>query len=181
MKKTVYKKTILVGTDYSKSAENALNYALMLAERIKASVLLLHVFEFPIVHTNSGMYMVDYKQVKKHDLNKLERVKNKALRSFPHASIETINTTDRIQDVIKDLAKKKKIDMVVLGLETKSAIAKFMQGSTGINIASKIDCPVIIVPEKYKEHLWVWVRFRAMTQTFHSAIPETSLKRSERT
>lgn len=152
MKKTLHKKTILVGIDYSKSSENALHYALLLAERVKASVLLLHVFEFPIVHTNSGMYMVDYKEIKKRDLTKLEKLKEKAVKLFPAAVIDTMNTTDRIQDVIKDLSQKKKIDMVVLGLETKSAISKFMHGSTGINIASKIDCPVIIVPEKYKEH-----------------------------
>jgi nucleotide-binding universal stress UspA family protein len=152
MKKTLYKKIILVGIDYSKSSENALQYALLLAERTAASVLLLHVFEFPIVHTNSGMYMVDYKEVKKRDLNKLEKVRAKALLNFPAASIDIMNTTDRIQEVIKDLSQKKKIEMVVLGLETKSAISKFMQGSTGVNIASKIDCPVVIVPEKYKTH-----------------------------
>jgi nucleotide-binding universal stress UspA family protein len=152
MKKSIHKHQILVGIDYSKSSENALRYALLLADRIGASIILLHIFEFPMVHTNSGLYMVDYKDVKKRDLAKLEKVKNKALKTFPNAVIETMSTTDRIQDVIKDFAGSKKIDMVVLGLETKSAITKFMQGSTGVNIASKVDCPVIIVPEKYKEH-----------------------------
>jgi nucleotide-binding universal stress UspA family protein len=152
MKKKITHKKILVGIDYSKSSENALRYAQQMAERMSASIILLHVFEFPIVHTNSGMYMVDYKEVKKRDLAKLERVKNKALKNFPEITIETMNTTDRVQDVIKDLAGKKKIDLIVLGLETKSSISKFIQGSTGVNLASKIECPVVIVPEKYKVH-----------------------------
>ena len=109
MKKKITHKKILVGIDYSKSSENALRYAQQMAERMSASIILLHVFEFPIVHTNSGMYMVDYKEVKKRDLAKLERVKNKALKNFPEITIETMNTTDRVQDVIKDLAGKKKL------------------------------------------------------------------------
>ncbi len=146
------KKKILVGIDYTKSSENALNYALMLAERSKATVVLLHVFQFPVVHTNSGLYVLDYKVAKKEDLTKLEHVKEKALKKYPKATIETINTTDSIKDFIKELVKKKEIDYVVLGLETKSAISKLIYGSTGIGLTSKIDCPVIIVPEKYKQH-----------------------------
>ena len=65
--------TILVGIDYTKSSENALNYALMLAQRTNAKVTLLHVFEFPVMHTNSGLYIVDYKLVKANDLEKLEK------------------------------------------------------------------------------------------------------------
>lgn len=151
MKKNT-KKRILVGIDYTKSSENALNYALMLAERSNASVILLHVFEFPIVHTNSGLYVVDYKAIKASDFEKLEKVKAKALKNYPKATIDCINTTDTIKEVVKDLAGKKKIDYVVLGLQTKDAISKFIYGTTGVNLSAKIDCPVIIVPEKYTQH-----------------------------
>lgn len=143
---------ILVGIDYTKSSENALNYALMLAERTNAKVTLLHVFEFPVMHTNSGLYIVDYKLVKANDLEKLEKVKNKALKKFPLATIECINTTDTLKSFIKDLAKKKVVDYVVLGLQTKDKISKLLYSTTGVNLSTKIDCPVIIVPEKYTQH-----------------------------
>lgn len=144
--------TILVGIDYTKSSENALNYALMLAERTNAKVTLLHVFEFPVMHTNSGLYVVDYKAVKAGDLEKLEKVKNKALKKFPTANIECINTTDTLKSFIKDLAKKKNVDYVVLGLQTKDKLSKLLYSTTGVNLSTKIDCPVIIVPEKYTQH-----------------------------
>ena len=54
------KQSILVGIDFTKSSENALNYAIMLAEKSKAALLLFHVFDTPIVHTNSGAYFVEY-------------------------------------------------------------------------------------------------------------------------
>lgn len=146
------KKRILVGIDYTKSSENALNYALLLAKKSNASISLLHIFEFPLIHTNSGLYVVDYKLVKDRDLRKLEHVKSKALKKFPGANIECINTTDTIKSFVKDLAKKKKVDYVVMGLETKNKISKYIYGSTGVSLSSKIECPVIIVPEHYKKH-----------------------------
>ncbi|MFO0355871.1 MAG: universal stress protein [Sphingobacteriaceae bacterium] len=144
--------TILVGIDYTKSSENALNYALHLAERFNTKVMLLHVFEFPVMHTNSGLYVVDYKAIKKHDLEKLEKVKAKALKNFPNATIECINTTDTLKSFIKDLASKKKVDYVVMGLQTKDKISKLLYSTTGVNLSTKIDCPIIIVPEKYTQH-----------------------------
>lgn len=36
-------KTILVGVDFSKSAENTINYAIELAKKAEAKILLFHV------------------------------------------------------------------------------------------------------------------------------------------
>lgn len=145
-------KKYLVGIDYSKSSENAMHYALKLASHNNSEVILFHVFDFPVMHTNSGVYVVDFKEVKKQDLNKLTRLKNKALAVFPKANISVLNTAESFKAIVKELASKKKIDFVVLGLKTKSNIEKFIYGTTGADLAGKIDCPVIIVPEKYKDH-----------------------------
>lgn len=146
------KNTILVGIDYTKSSENALYYALMLAKKKAAKVVLLHVFDFPIVHTYSGLYTLDYKSLKENDLSKLEQVKKLALKKHPGADVEIISTSESVKTFVKELVDKKKIDYVVLGLETKTKISKFIYGTTGVDLASKIDCPVIIVPESYKVH-----------------------------
>ena len=42
-------KTILVPTDFSKSANNATDYAVKLAEEFNMNLLLLHIFHVPIV------------------------------------------------------------------------------------------------------------------------------------
>ncbi|MGE0567261.1 MAG: universal stress protein [Bacteroidia bacterium] len=145
-------KNILVGIDYSKSSTNALHYALMLADRSKSKVTMFHVFEFPLVHTNSGLYLLNYRDVKKYDLEKMDKIKITAMKDFPNVKIELVNTTENIGSYIESEAKKKKIDYVVMGLETKSKIAEFIQGTTGVKLSTKINCPVIIVPEKYKTH-----------------------------
>ncbi|MBL7931295.1 MAG: hypothetical protein JNL60_05320, partial [Bacteroidia bacterium] len=41
---------------------------------------------------------------------------------------------------------------VVMGLESKSKISKFIYGTHGVSLSGKIPAPVIIVPDKYKNH-----------------------------
>ncbi len=42
--------------------------------------------------------------------------------------------------------------MVVLGLETKTKIEKFIFKNTSVELIGKILCPIVTVPMKYKQH-----------------------------
>jgi nucleotide-binding universal stress UspA family protein len=145
-------KTILVGIDYTKSSENALNYAILLAEKSVSSIMLYHVYETPVVHTYSGAYFVSYPDIDKYNQEKLEKFKNKYQASHPKIAMSTLTTTGSFKKGVKDLIDKDKINYVVVGLESKTKFAKLIFGTTGVEIAGKLDCPVIIVPEKYKKH-----------------------------
>jgi nucleotide-binding universal stress UspA family protein len=145
-------KRILVGVDYTKSSLNAVDYAAGLAKQSGATLILFHVYEFPVVHTNAGLYMVDYKAIKRDDLARLEQLKTKTLGKHPGLQLEIGNSNMSFKAYVEELAAKKKIHVVVLGLETKSKISKFIWGTTGVDIAGKIDCPVVIVPESYTKH-----------------------------
>jgi nucleotide-binding universal stress UspA family protein len=145
-------KTILVGIDYTKSSDNALQYAILLAEKSTASLMLFHVYENPIVHLYSGAYFVDYDNVEKGNIEKLEKYKAKILSTNSKLDIAILATDKSIKSSIKDLVEKHKISLVVFGLESKSKVSKFLYGTTGVKLASRIKCPVIIVPEDYKQH-----------------------------
>jgi len=150
-------KQILVGIDYTKSSLNALEYAAGLAKQSRASLLLFHVYEFPVVHTNAGLYMIDYRGIKRDDLAKLEQLKNKTLAKHKGLKVEVVNSNVSFQSYVEEMAAKKKIHGVVMGLESKSKLSKFIWGSTGVDIAGKIDCPVVIVPESYTKHRYTHV------------------------
>lgn len=150
-------KRILVGIDYSKSSLNALEYAAGLAKHSGATLVLFHVYEFPVVHTNAGLYMVDYKAIKRDDLAKLEQVKTKLLLKHTGLQVEAINSNLSFRSYVEELAAKKKIHVVVLGLESKGKLSKFIWGTTGVDLAGKVDCPVVIVPESYTKHSYTKV------------------------
>jgi len=146
------KANILVGIDFTKSSENALNYAVMLAEKGNYQITLFHVFDTPVVHANSGAYFVEYASLKQNFNNRLDEYRKKITDQHPLIKIEIFTTFSSFKEEVNELVNKKKVQLVIIGLETKSKISKFIYGTTGVDIAGKINCPIIIVPEKYKHH-----------------------------
>lgn len=146
------KNTILVGVDYSKSSENALMYAAFLAAKSGASLLLLHVFDVPVIHTYSGIYFISFESIQKGHQKHLEKYREMVIKRYPKMEVKTFVTSVPLKAEVKELSKNKKIQYAVLGLETKSKISRFIYGTSGVDIAGKVDCPVIIVPQQYKEH-----------------------------
>lgn len=145
-------KTILVGVDFSKSAENTINYAIELAIKAEAKVLLFHVLTAPVVHTTSGLVFMDGKKFSKNDTKKIEDIQKQLSKKHPKLTIEIEISYDSIRERVNKLTKKNKISLAVLGLETKSKISKFIYGTTSADLTGKVDCPIITVPEKYKHH-----------------------------
>ena len=145
-------KTILVGIDYTKSSDNALDYAVMMAKKGNASVMLFHIYETPVVHTFSGAYFVSYKEMQGYNMARLERYKSKLEERHPSIHFSVFASYKSFKAGVNDLIKSRKVHYVVLGLESKSRFSRFIYGTTGLEVAGKISCPVIIVPEKYKQH-----------------------------
>lgn len=145
-------KTILVGVDFTKSAENTINYAIEVAKKSEAKVLLFHALTAPVVHTTSGLIFMDAEGFMKNDEKKMEEMQKQLSKKHPNIKIDIELTYDSIRERVSKLSKKNKISLTVLGLETKSKISKFIYGTTSADLTGKIDCPIITVPEKYKHH-----------------------------
>ncbi len=58
-------KTILVPTDYSAAADNAIEYAAHLSQEMHASIVLLHVFHMPLIDPLVTSYVITYDDVEK--------------------------------------------------------------------------------------------------------------------
>jgi nucleotide-binding universal stress UspA family protein len=144
------KQKIIVGVDYTKSSVNALNYAKLLAYHSNSELILFHLYDTPVLYTNSGLYLMSYKAIEKSNKEKLNLFAKKHLDE--QTNYTTITTSGALKDEIENLIKSNSIHSVVLGLESKSKINRFIFGSTTTDVAGKIDCPVIIVPESYKKH-----------------------------
>ena len=66
-------KIILVPTDFSASAENAMVYAGHLARKLDASVLLLHVYQIPISMNDVPVMMVSAEELRHNAEQGLDR------------------------------------------------------------------------------------------------------------
>ena len=145
-------KKILVPIDGSEHAHKALDYALDLAEKYSANVVLLSVIPpMPAVAyagLNNGSlpvwtdsYFNEMKEVHQKVLSDaLEKRKVK-----PKVKISTKLVEGRPAEKITETAKEENFDLIVMGSRGLGGIKEFLLGSVSDRVADEASCPVLIV------------------------------------
>jgi nucleotide-binding universal stress UspA family protein len=142
-------KTILVPTDFSKNAKNALHYAVNIAKRMQAKIILLHSFHIDNNNAALPVDMVD-KQVetakKKSDADLKAHFNSVSHNSM--CTIEYISSNNFLVDEILRLTEERDIDLIVMGTQGASGkLGKQIFGTNSSNVIEKAKCPVLTIPE----------------------------------
>lgn len=145
-------KTIIAGTDFTASSLNACKYAALLASRLNCRLVIFNLFQAPVLHTNSGIYGITYASERKTSEQKTGKVISRLAADFPGLKIEAFVSSGVFNEELETFVQHHRVTAVVMGLETKERISKFIWGSHGVAIAGKINAPVIVVPGKYRDH-----------------------------
>jgi nucleotide-binding universal stress UspA family protein len=145
-------KTILAGTDFSKSSANAARYAAMLAQKSGARLLLFNMYEIPLIHSNSGLYFMSYTPQRDESETRMMSFIKKLKKEFPDVTIDSFVSTGFFRQEIESLVKRRHIRAVVMGMSAKDRFSKAIYGSHATDIAGKIKAPVLIVPDKFNRH-----------------------------
>ncbi|HZG01261.1 MAG TPA: universal stress protein [Chitinophagales bacterium] len=143
-------KRILVPTDFSDISLNALDYAAMIANTSDAEVTLLHVYESPEQNTNINFALNINEILEKGINDKIADIKatNKNLWGI---KFKTKVVNGRVYNVIHDVAKSLKIDLIVMGTHGVSGIKdlnKFIMGSNAFRVVNHAPCPVLTIRDK---------------------------------
>jgi nucleotide-binding universal stress UspA family protein len=142
-------KTILVPTDFSRSANNALDYAVEIAKKEKAKIILLHAYDIVYISPDTpiqyfDMELTDIKGAAQKRLVKLSAI----VESATKIKCEILNLQGLPVDLIADTVKSKKINLVVMGTKGASGISEVLIGSNTARVIGKAMCPVIAVPSR---------------------------------
>jgi nucleotide-binding universal stress UspA family protein len=140
-------KTIIIPTDFSPTATNAMHYAVDMAKSIGASVLLLHVYQVPVSYTDTPIVLISVEELKKEAEQKLEKLE-KEVEHMTSGSVKiyTEARLGNIADEIENLCEKVKPFAVVMGSKGSSGIEKILFGSTTLTAIKHLTWPVICVP-----------------------------------
>jgi nucleotide-binding universal stress UspA family protein len=142
---------ILVPTDFSEYAGNAVDFAVQTAKILPAEITLLHSYEI-----NSSLY-TDYMGVNKEYnqtiLNeakeKLDTLK-KDIKEKKGMVVDISISTQSLQDAIIKSTEEKKFDLIVMGTLGASGIKEKLWGSRTATTIGKSKIPVMVVPEAYE-------------------------------
>ncbi|MET6989944.1 universal stress protein [Sediminicola arcticus] len=144
-------KTILYATDYSQNSVAALLYAHTICFKLKAKLLILHVFDEPMSLATkvSLAYLKKEQELYEMHQMKLEAFCYEHLKDRPIVTdrqvitLENRSSTDGILEAIVTHSP----DMVAVGTKGVSALKEFLLGSTAIGLIKKAPCSVLTVPQ----------------------------------
>lgn len=147
------KKRILVPTDFSEEANNALESARSLAVNTTSEILLLHVIEDPHFDT--------FKTIGEEHYNTMENVYVLKLIDVAKQKLESVISEDRFKDVnisykveigkayttISEQIAEHGCSLVVMGTKGASGLQEILVGSNADKVVRFATCPVITVKE----------------------------------
>jgi nucleotide-binding universal stress UspA family protein len=139
---------ILVPIDFSEVSQNALSYAIKIAEPLKCKIILFHDI-YPVqTATDVGEYVYPYNldTETKHVLNKkmddlVEYVKSQNVK------VDKIIHKGILRDDIAGVVKNRKIDLIVTGTGDSEGFDAFLFGTNSEHIFENVSCPVLILPD----------------------------------
>ena len=145
-------KSILVPTDFSKNALNAVKYAFAYAEVTKSKVILFHSYDNPTSGLNIPFADIHIdKNIACQEAEKdMLKLQNSLSKSFPNVKQTWIVEAGFGADEITDYVSAKKIKLVIMGTTGQGAVGRAFIGSTTTGVIADASCDVIVVPPKAK-------------------------------
>ena len=139
-------KQILVPTDLSEGAEEALDYACELAQRFGATIHLLNVIGIPTLGVPELGIALTSTVIDTLVHDNQEALYALADSKRAKATIgERLLRTGDARNLINQTAKDLKIDMIVMGTHGRRGVSRALLGSVTETVVRSAPCPVLTV------------------------------------
>jgi nucleotide-binding universal stress UspA family protein len=142
---------ILIPTDFSAVANNALSYAIDLAKKTGAQIHVLHVKHVPVMDASFPaetyqIYLDEIDKAAKMGMEELE--KNILETSGVKYDLQTV--MGFVHDELQHFVKRHDIDLIVMGTTGASGLQEIFIGSNAASVVSKSEVPVMVIPHLAK-------------------------------
>jgi len=149
-------KRVLLPTDYSKNALNAIRYALELYKNVRCDFFIVNAYHISGYTLDSMRvpelgepYYEAAKQESEEGMEKLMQMIKLHPQNDKH-EFHTITTFNSLTEAIRNVIDKKDIDIIVMGTKGVTESKARIFGTNTVNVMEQIkECPVIAVPNNY--------------------------------
>ncbi|RYY39346.1 MAG: hypothetical protein EOO08_10900 [Chitinophagaceae bacterium] len=141
-------KRILVPTDFSPAADNALGYALQLGALSGAEVVAVHAVSLPLPE-----YAVQPEGIQEYNHYRVEeaRLRLEALYARPDAGdkLTTVLLNGAMQELVPEKALQYDADLIVMGTRGADGLRTVL-GTNAAEVLSRSAVPVLVIPDSYE-------------------------------
>jgi len=134
-------KRILVPCDFSAAAKHAFQFAVEMAAATGGRVFVLKIMQVPTVFGNGPLSMIDEWIA----YSEKEFGKMKSRTASGAARVELLLETGYVNDVIRDVITREKIDLVMMGTDGASGLKEFFLGSHTEKVVRASPVPVMAI------------------------------------
>ena len=148
-------KKIILPTDFSENAYNAIKYAVQLFKDVETTFYLLHtytpaVFRAENLHSPSQVNLEDQNQaIVMAQLRELQQRLQKEFNTPEHTFV-TRAAFNTLTDEVEEMAKREKADLVVMGTKGVTDVVEVLLGTNTTEVMRRTDCPLIVVPSGFE-------------------------------
>lgn len=144
-------KKILVPTDFSAQAENALKVAAQLARKHHCEIYLLHILEIPLHEVDA---LSSYSNLPEAIyFMKLAHKQFEELKAKDYLEGLIIHETVELHEIFKSIfhvCKKHDIDLVIMGSNGVNGLKEMLIGSNTEKVVRTSETPVLVVKNEHK-------------------------------
>lgn len=142
-------KRILIPTDFSETANLALEHAVKMARLLDSEITLLHVVSSFAFRVNLPEMEFDETQEAKLAgviESKLNKIADE-ISQKEGVKVSTLITSGRVREEVVRVAEEIYADIIILGTHGVSGLREFFMGSNAFRIVSDASCPVLCIQE----------------------------------
>lgn len=135
--------TIIAPVDLEEHTDKLIEYAAYMADRLSATLILLHVVE---KLRSVGDMVIGTSTIEEYNQKRLEHAKHsleKYVRDFPQFTAEV--RTGEIVDEIIQFAEEKKAKLVIIGTHGSKGLEKLLLGSVAERVVKSSHCPTLVM------------------------------------
>ncbi|MBW8199598.1 universal stress protein [Flagellimonas abyssi] len=148
---------ILIPTDFSENAWNAIDYAMQLFRNRRCTFYLLNTYT-PVIPSSRFMAkMIDGVRIVDAVRENSEQGLNTTVRRIqtkygnPNHSFETISSFNLLVEEVKDIVETFGINLVVTGTKGASGVDEVFMGSNTVRIIKSVrKCPILAIPYHFE-------------------------------
>lgn len=139
---------LLIPTDFSENALNAVRYGIQFGKSLKSRIVLFHSLHVPVFVSAEMAMATSMVTEKKDAAQRLEELKIRLIMEYDYPEVDTILKTGFAVDEITRLSKDETIDMIIMGTRGASGASEVLIGSNTAEVIEKCSCPVLAIPSE---------------------------------
>jgi nucleotide-binding universal stress UspA family protein len=148
---------ILIPTDFSENALNAIKYALELFKYERSEFIIMHAFSDEVyehtIEMPRTLFELYKDKVWQQSDKKLKKLVAEILVISPNPKHEYdfISVFGSLVDEANAIVDRENIDVLVMGTKGKSNDRDVLFGSNTLQVIKYVKCPVLAIPSKYHD------------------------------